>query len=80
MNWYLSLDTGMLNKHTGISSQATASTPNMSVNLKYFLNALGHHQRRRDALLHGKENTILGLDANGSGSKLISGKLIRREE
>jgi hypothetical protein len=61
----------MLNQHASIGRQATASTSNVSINLKDFLNAAGNHQRRSNSLLNGKQDTVLGLDTNRSGSELV---------
>lgn len=67
---HLGLDSGMLDEHTGISSKTTASTANMSINLKDLLNTARNHQRRCQTLLNSQQDTILGLNTNGSRSKL----------
>lgn len=75
MKMYLGLDTSMLHKHPGIGSETTAGTANVSINLKDLFNAARDHQRRRDSLLHRQQNTVLGLDANGSRAELLGGSL-----
>ena len=45
-------------------------TGNVTVDLDDLLDAGGFHQRTRDPLLHGEDDSLAGLDADGGAAEL----------
>lgn len=54
----------MVNDGPGIRNQPRHGTANMSIELNNLFNRRGLHERRRDSLLDGKDNTMGSLDSN----------------
>lgn len=66
----LALNSRVINQTLGISSDSRGGAPDMRINLVKLLNRRGIHEDRRELLLDGEDNSLIGLDSNGSGSNL----------
>ena len=63
----------MINHGPRVRRQTTHGTAEVGINFEDLLNRAGFQERRRDALLHAKDDTLGRLDTNGGGTELWAG-------